>query len=136
MAPAKGTCERGYILFEALLSVTILSVGIVALLSASQNSLRSVQVREHDYGPARHVAEEILTRFELDALSGVYSANLPRAGESGGFPYEVLVSDWGDVPGLQHLSVTVRWENRGRPGEITLTTLLPKPQPVHVQEEE
>ncbi len=117
--------ERGYILFEALLSVTILSVGIVALLTASQESLRSVQLREHMYGPAQQVAEKILARYEIAALTGEALTALPESGQIDGFNYQAMRSEWLSDPALEQISVTVTWENRGKSGSLTLTTLLP-----------
>lgn len=123
--PTPASCEKGYVLFEALLAVIILSVGIVALIQVFQKSVQGVQFRQHYYGPARELAEAVLAKLEIDAIAGVQKEGTARYGESGAFSYTVVRSDWPAAPDLQKVSVTVRWTDRGKPGSITLTTLLP-----------
>lgn len=117
--------EDGYVLFEALLSVVLLSVGIVALTQAFQKSVQAAQFRQHYYGPARELADAVLAELEDSSIKSNLETAGRLYGEGGVFDYEVETSEWPAVPGLVRVSVTVRWTDRGKPGSITLTTLLP-----------
>ncbi|MFQ5637215.1 MAG: hypothetical protein ACE5IR_04395 [bacterium] len=118
--------ENGYVLFEALLAVAILSIGMTALMQAFQKSVYAVQYRQHYSAPARNFADALLAKFEIAAaVNQIEAASM--SGERGVFRYEFDTSDWPAAPYLQRVSVTVRWMDRGKPGSITLTTLFLKP---------
>ncbi len=119
--------ERGYVLYEALLSVVILSIGIMALLEVSQKSIRGVQ-GSLTHGAARQLAESVLSELEIAALYDVRPDGILMNSGQANVKYQVQRQEWPAAVGVEEVSVTVSWNDRGKPGSITLTTLLPKPK--------
>ncbi|RMD96702.1 MAG: hypothetical protein D6814_10925 [Calditrichaeota bacterium] len=117
--------DRGFALLEALLSVLLLSVGLVAVVQAFQGSFRLVEVRRHDLTPARELAESLLAQLETGTLETVSLEPGTWEGSQNRFEYRVTVTPWPRLPDLYQVEVTVAWVDRGKPGQIRLTTLLP-----------
>jgi Tfp pilus assembly protein PilV len=112
--------EQGYLLVEALMATVILSVGIIALLSAFQ---RSVQVAGLS---ARHTAALTLIEHKLIAIeegpseSGTGALVDSLAAAQG---FEVNMEPV-DIEGpLDEITITVSWEDAGRRSAVSLTTL-------------
>lgn len=118
--------EQGYVLLEALVAAAILTFGLVAIMQVFQKSIQITQERRHFRAPALQVAETLLAELELDAkVPGAMTHPLP-SGSEGQFQYVVSNTAWPAAPGLQKIQVTVRWDDRGSSGSLSLTTLLPK----------
>lgn len=117
--------ERGFVLFEALLSILLLSIGMVALITMFQKAVRVVQFRQYYYAPARQVAESLLTQVELGMIPENDEGRIFKNEENMTFHYQINSEIWRNQTGLQQVTVIVNWSDRGKPGSLSLTTLLP-----------
>ncbi|MFQ5605509.1 MAG: hypothetical protein ACE5HS_19745 [bacterium] len=112
-------------LFEALLSILLLSIGMVALITMFQKAVRVVQFRQYYYAPARQVAESLLTQVELGMIPENDEGRIFKNEENMTFHYQINSEIWRNQTGLQQVTVIVNWSDRGKPGSLSLTTLLP-----------
>ncbi|MFQ5706619.1 MAG: hypothetical protein ACE5HO_04170 [bacterium] len=123
--PPRPNHDQGYVLFEALVSVIILSVGLVAGVGMLKKSIQLVQLRKHYLTPARELAESILVELELGEYGRPPQQILAAPDAKNPFHYQVVTSDWQGAGGLKQVQVIVSWSHRGKPGSFSLTTLLP-----------
>ncbi|MDZ7308720.1 MAG: hypothetical protein ONB49_16920 [candidate division KSB1 bacterium] len=103
----------------------ILSLGLVALMAAFQHALRLTQLRRNCLTPARELAEQVLANLERGASLATPENNMTWSAEQNRLPCQISTSPWPVVPGLQQVRVAVSWMDHGKPGTVTLTTLLP-----------
>ena len=84
-----------------------------------------MQFRKHYLLPAQELVNYVIAELELNA----HNCNLEREQmipvSKGLFDYKIITSDWPATPGLQQVQVIVTWSDRGKPGSLSLTTLLP-----------
>lgn len=118
----------GYILLEALLAILLLSVGMLAVVQAYNRAMHAVQLQQHYLAPAKALAEALLTKQELQALTGLPVDDFAKEGRNGRFRYRIDYEDWQVAPNLQQVIVTVSWDDRGRPGNLAISALLPARQ--------
>lgn len=120
--------EDGYVLLEALFAILILSVGIVVALQAMNSSLRATQYREHYLIPAQQLAEKIMTSIELNTFVGMPEPLGTMDGTIDRFQYKISRVEWPYNVNLRKITVSIAWNDRGKPGYFKLTTVLPKSQ--------
>ncbi len=117
--------KRGFLLYEVLLALAILSIGLVIVLRSFSTSLRAVRTSQN-YFKATLLLEEKLWEVEK-------ANSLPPGISQGSFPgskfnWEVETSpieEEGDV-GLNAVKVTLSWRQGKRKGDIGLTTWMVK----------
>lgn len=119
------TSDSGYLLFEALLSVVVLSIGLVAVIRLVQNSTSMVHLRSHYLLPAQEVAESVLAEIETGAVPKYWMDGQTLYRSNVEFRVQVASSEWPLSTSLAKVEVVVRWIDRGKPGSLTLTTLVP-----------
>lgn len=117
--------EMGYVLFEALIAILLLTTGMLATMQAYRHTVYVAQYRRIYLQPAKALAESIMRRLELEALSGIPDPDLVESGQQGPLRYDVERLPWNTSPTLEQIRVIVRWNDRGKPGQVSLTTLLP-----------
>ena len=110
-------------LLEALLSVILLSAGLLAIMQSLKTSIETIQFRRTYQAPAQRLADSLLAEIEL-RNGGLTNSGIVR-GERGHLTYEISSSDWPYAAQLKEVRVTVSWTNRGKPGSLSFTTLLP-----------
>ncbi|OGG51571.1 MAG: hypothetical protein A3F84_06410 [Candidatus Handelsmanbacteria bacterium RIFCSPLOWO2_12_FULL_64_10] len=104
--------EQGYLLFEVMVAVVILSAGIAVALRSFSGSLQGVRMVEGRMA-ARLRLEEKVGDLRRRGVSGAGKVE-------GGFPdapgstWSVQATPFGDVPGLYQAEVAVHWAERGR----------------------
>jgi prepilin-type N-terminal cleavage/methylation domain-containing protein len=104
--PLPGRCG-GFSLVEALVAMTVLSVGVVGSLAAFSMALRS-HARSANYEQAVEIARNELTAAVAATAEGLS----PRAGTTGRYHWTVIYSE---KPGeLVLASVSVRWPEQGQ----------------------
>ena len=117
--------EGGYALFEALVSVLLLSIGLVVVAQVFFKSVQSTTYQERMLYPAQHLAEELMKELEIRARTATLKKDFYESGTEGIFQYQIITSDWAMATGIQQVQVTVSWDYRGTEKAVTLTTLLP-----------
>ena len=113
--------EQGFVLIEALFSTILLSVSVILISQAFQNSIKTIQYRFFYLEPARELAESLLTDYEIKTRTG---EKIVMHGTAGRFDYRITRINWPVVDGLQKVEAIISWNDRGKPGEISLTTLF------------
>lgn len=117
--PARILSLKGFTLLEILLTLLILSVGMIALSQAfSAGVLASTDVENVDL--ALNIAQARLEEIRDTSFSGIGSSG-PAADSN--FPnYEVTVAVNGTDP--KQVGVTVAWNVKGGTTNVVLTTLI------------
>ena len=113
--------ERGYLLVEVLLASIILSVGIIALLSAMSKSLEVVRFSENHL-TAVGVLERNLSPLDEELFG--YEVVVPGYSlvGQGDYRVETTLLD-GDGP-LREMIITVTWQEGVRRPAISLASLV------------
>jgi Tfp pilus assembly protein PilV len=122
--------NKGVLLIETLLAVTILSAGLIVLLEASMAGLRAGAEAGDQYRASLIVerrAWELETAGKADAFGG--EAEDPSLGPVAwsAEQKEVPTLTPDRVPGWQCWNVSVSWNRRGRANNLVLPVGLPKP---------
>lgn len=111
--PVCGDPRSGFTLFETLIAMLVLSIGLVSLFEAHSRALRTAGTAAN-YARARILAQGLLA----DADSGWSGKPIPKNGEDNGFQWSVDVqpetAPWAKIQArddwkLQHVRVTVSW---------------------------
>ncbi|KAA3617925.1 MAG: hypothetical protein DWQ05_07725 [Calditrichaeota bacterium] len=117
--------ENGYVLLEALFSILILSIGIIAALQALKTTLHALQYREYTLAPARQLAEKIMAEVELNTFAKLPNFSAATEGNIDSFHYQITKTKWPVGTSLNKITVKISWNDRGKPGTFSLTTILP-----------
>jgi len=124
-APRRRRSERGIILLEVLVGLTIFAAGIVAVLGAVRTSQRAV-TRAEKLLEASWLLDEVLAEWTLNPEE-------ETAGERGAFEWRVEVEPWEapgstadttDAPEMDRVRVEVAWNERGRPVSVEAVELV------------
>lgn len=119
--------EKGYLLFEVILAVAILSLGLVMLVRCFAAPLKAVKVSENHLKAAlllEEKMEELQTRYER--YSQTESGTFPDY--SGKFKWRVetlrgVNAGW-DNDKLVEVKLTVFWQEGEKERSIHLTSLM------------
>ncbi len=106
---------------EAMLSILILSIGLMAVLKIFLYTAQIVKHEIYFQEPARYLAESLLKRYQLGLLKSDRSA--PDNEQP--FSWIISKSPWPNSSGLEKVSVTVQWRENEKNGAIVVTTLFP-----------
>jgi len=153
MTPRPHT-QRGYILFEAVVAMALLSIGVVGIQRAMQQAIVT-RGQARDYTQARFLMEEVMSWVELQPRlypgksSGRFKEDMSRFA----WEWDITKIDLPepvippDVPPEQRgrfqlrarylakIKVTVSWTRRGREYQESLETLW-SPEKLFIPEEE
>jgi Tfp pilus assembly protein PilV len=150
----RGGKSVGYILFETMVAMVLLSVGLIAINRAMRETI-VVRGQARDYTEARFLIEETISMLELQPQLVEASKSGRFKGEHSRFSYKWQVSKV-DVPEpelpsdtppegaekfklaaryLAKIEATVSWERFGRKYEQTAQTLW-TPEKLFMPEEE
>ena len=151
--PVRGGKSGGYILFETMVAMVLLSVGLIAINRAMRETI-VVRGQARDYTEARFLIEETISMLELQPQLVEASKSGRFEGEHARFTYKWQVSKV-DVPEpelpadappeetekfklaaryLAKIEATVSWERFGRKYEQTAQTLW-TPEKLFIPEE-
>jgi len=134
--------RSGYILFETLVSLALLSVGLIAVNRAMREAIL-VRGLARDYTQVRLLLETMMAKLELQPMlleesqSGSFEGDLarfhwkwnvakvdvPAPAMPSDLPPEEVEKFKLSVPYLTKMEVTVSWERSGREYEQTAETL-------------
>lgn len=137
--------QRGYILFESLIAILLLSIGGAVVQRAMGNAI-ALRGQAQDYTEARYLLEQVLQEAEIQPI-------LLRGVERGGFGGEYSRFSWErevsivkmpeardpetnekiklPAPHMTHIRATVAWTRSGQEYQETVETLYP-PEKVYV----
>jgi type II secretion system protein I len=116
--------RKGFMLLELIVSLAILSAGLLSVARSFIPSLRAGN-SSRQYTLACTLAEEKLSELEQ-------SADLSEGEMQGGFEETYSEFSWksevkaSSNENLNHVMVTILWEEKGREKEVKLATLLLK----------
>ena len=126
MTSATGSKTRGFTLVEVLVSVTILSVGSVAVMQALGQTAAALSAAEHRRQAvvlsSSKIAEAILTLRAGQELEE-HSGGTVRSGDQS-MVWSLNVVSEKERPRVKTLSFTVEWKDGGRLRQSTLETIL------------
>ncbi len=114
--------QRGFLLFETLLAVLFLTVGLTVVLRSFGSSLAALGISA-DYTRGLVLLEE--RAWELEAKGsiapGAFTGEFSE--EHGNFQWEVNASELEEM-GLCETQLTVSWKQRGKPRAVSIVTYL------------
>lgn len=122
----KTKASHGYVLFDVLLAVFLISLGFAVLYGLTEGAVSEArQATNHMEGA--NLAQEKMERLAVHAWHENISSQacIPGGtveGYEGKFRWQIR-SEWGDVPKLLRVSVEVRWIERGNPYHYKLESL-------------
>jgi len=114
--------QRGFLLLETLLAILVLAVGLTLVLRSFGSSLDALGTSA-DYTKALLLLEERLWELETKGsiVPGTFTGEFSE--EDGEFRWEVKASELAEME-LCETQVTVSWEQRGRPRDVSIVTYL------------
>lgn len=129
--------EDGFLLFEVMVTVAILSLGLILILRSFTTSLAAARTSQ-DYMRACLLVEEKMWELEEEAETTRKVTTTPSKGEfmptneedrwRENFSWEIATNDLRDEEGgeapLDEVTVIVTWKEGGRKREVGLTTYL------------
>ncbi len=113
--------EKGFSLFELLLAIVLLSIGLVALVNAFSTGLLESSEAKH-FAVAKNLAEERLEEIRNLSYANVLLIPGTREPVLGfeDFDRQVNVTDTQPVvPGLKQVQIDVFWQAKG--GEVSIS---------------
>ena len=121
----EGSIKNGFLLVEVLITVVILSAGIMFLVKAFSTSLNSAKLAA-DYSKAVILLENKLTEFQLDERlnDGITSTGRSRGDFPEGFTWVSSLSADQKFPDLAALKLTLSWAGNKKGGSVDLDTYL------------
>ena len=114
--------QSGFLLLETLLAILVLAVGLTLVLRSFGSSLDALGTSA-DYTKALLLLEERLWELEAKGsiVPGTFTGEFSE--EDGNFRWEVKASELAEME-LCETQVTVSWEQRGRPRDVSIVTYL------------
>lgn len=113
----------GFLLFEIMVAVTILSIGLTLILRSFTTTIDAVRVSQ-DHTRAILLLEQKV--FELErvgfAAPGTSSGKFKGALQM--FEWELESTELEEVP-LNQVTMSVKWQTTRRPQKVSVVTFLP-----------
>ena len=107
-------CLRGLTLIEILLSIVILSSAVTIIMQAMARSVSALHLAQHTI-TAYAFANAKLADVELELAQQKDPSGSGSFREGRDlFRWSVDVVPWVDSPGVEHVSLTVMWTQRGQ----------------------
>lgn len=114
---------RGFMLLEVMVSLAILSIGLLVIVRSFSSSLRA-QEYCHSYSQAVFLIEQKMT--ELQITDNLTEGIATGKGEEGFSDYswriETGCSKTDDS--LKEINTTVYWQNKGKSSKLSMSNLL------------
>jgi prepilin-type N-terminal cleavage/methylation domain-containing protein len=127
MRSRRRTERRGFTLLEAIVSVAIMSIGLVAVIEAYGAAMR-LSLQDEYLSTATMLAsgkmEEVLKETYITAGSD----HGDFGDEFEAFTWTVDIAD-SEIEGLETITVTVSWSVAGKDDELTLVSAAPYNEP-------
>ena len=118
----------GFSLLEVLAALLLVAI-VLPVLMGALNTATHIGGLAQDRAEAARLAENKINEILLDESwqfgddTGEFEVEDEETGQSGRYTWVLQVEEWLD-PSVRKLTMTVRWERRGRPQTITLTTAV------------
>lgn len=109
--------RRGFTLVEVLVAMTVLAIGSVTVFGALRMAHEGAE-RVRDEAAARGIAERRLSCL----LAKPAERLAPASGQDGKFAWQESMKR-SVIPEIAVLTVTVKWQSRGRDRETRLSSL-------------
>lgn len=120
--------SQGFTLLEVLAALLLVAIVLPVLMGAI-NTATHIGALANDRSEAAMLAENKLNEIILDESwqfggdNGTFESEMDTTGSPDRYTWELLVDQWQD-PTVRQLTLIVRWERRGRPQSIKLTTAV------------
>lgn len=116
----------GYVLFDVLLAVLLISLGFAVLYGLTEGAVYEAR-QAADLMEGANLAQEKMERLAAHVWRENIStrACIPGGtveGHEGKFHWQIY-SQWGDIPELLRVSIEVRWIEGGNPYQYKLESL-------------
>lgn len=116
--------NKGFLLLEVMVSITILCIGLVLILGSFMRSIRAIELSE-DYFKAGLLLEEKIyevhnSNIEEGLSEGVFTNFRNRF--SWNLTVEALIGD--DFEGLNEVALEVSWDQGGKKQSILAPTYI------------
>ncbi|MCM8813561.1 MAG: prepilin-type N-terminal cleavage/methylation domain-containing protein [Candidatus Omnitrophica bacterium] len=130
----KSVAVRGFTLMETIIAITVLAVGIVAMVSYFPISIDAAR-RSLDLTRAAFVAQNRMELIKAAAYANITNADgyatggfVPDA-DYPAYEYAVTVQQPGGDPNLRDITVAVRWQYKLHTLQEQFQTSIPKYNP-------
>ncbi len=120
--------DRGFTLMEVLAALLLVAIVLPVIMGAI-NTATHIGALANDRAEAALLAENKLNEVLIDKSwqfgddNGAFEPDPDSGSQADRYTWELYVDQWQD-PSVRKLTMTVRWERRGRPQAITLTTAV------------
>lgn len=126
MPTDKTKLSPGYVLFDVLLALFLLSLGFAVLFGLTEGAVSEAQ-QASSLMEGTNLAQKKLEELSVHAWTDniARQACIPGGiveGNEGKFHWQI-VSNWDDIPQLLRVSVEVRWTERRNPAVYKLESL-------------
>jgi len=118
---------KGFTLVEVIISIGILSIGLVLILQGFAHSLNIIQITKNNT-QASFLADEITTQFLLDSQTLEHSFSDKVNGETeidaAKYIWDISVEPAEEQGKINQIISTVSWVSGRRKGKVSLFTYL------------
>lgn len=118
--------NRGFLLFELVLSVIVLSISLTVISRSFIQTLTARQTSKRFFQAGLLIERKILELNQASFSEGKEEGTFEEFG--GLFRWAVTTKEI-EAPPLYEALVTVGWDSRGHERQLTITTYLPKGAP-------
>jgi prepilin-type N-terminal cleavage/methylation domain-containing protein len=122
--------SKGFTLIEIMISVAILSFGLILILQGFTHSLNILRISQNNL-QATLLAEEEMSQLQIDAKNSKYGLLTDLNGESQvdniEFSWQTSITPDEEYEDLNKLLTTVSWKEGRRKGAVPVVTYLRTP---------
>ena len=119
--------KRGFTLIEIIISIAILSIGLILILQGFTNSLNSLRISENNL-EATLIAEDIMSQMQIIAKEsqGGILRELNGKSELSGieFVWDTKLTELTEYEDLIEALITISWKEGRRKGAVGVLTYL------------
>lgn len=113
--------SRGFLLLEIMISISVLSIGILLILNSFVNLIRSIELSK-DYFKAGLMLEEKLTEvYNSDIEEGLSGGEFSGFDNRFSWDMNVIESEDGSC---KEVSLKVSWRERGKEKDLSVSTCI------------
>lgn len=118
--------QDGFILYEVMLAVAILGIGLVAVLSSFSSTLNAAGI-SRDYSKASSLLEQKIWEVEMAgaASPGITRGEFRDLSPDFNWEIEAIEDERFSGEGLLVTIVRIKWGDKDRQREINAATLMP-----------
>ena len=122
--------SKGFTLIEIMISVAILSFGLILILQGFTHSLNILSISENNL-QATLLAEEKIAQLQIDAKQNEYEFLTDLSGElklnNIEFNWETRITPDGEYQDLNSVLTIISWKEGKRKGSVPVVTYLRTP---------